>query len=224
MASIRIPSVALPGFEALSKINEDQAVAFADFLENMPVGTRMQEIEGFLASDLNLNQSKEIVATLRSFSELLEPSKVDVAFLSANLASSYKEQTKTNFTQEDEDNLRNNLSFIFTHSTNLRLTLKAYDLVGGDTFLFQDSKIIVDLRLVFNDEIQDNHKRNALLVHHLHIEYYKEGLKKIVLALDLADLRNLKKDIDRAITKEDVIKNDYKEVFNFLNLSTDGQL
>ena len=71
--------------------------------------------------------------------------------------------------------------------------------------------------MIFNDNIRDNN-RNALLIHHLHIEYVKEGYRKIILLLDLADLKSLKESIERAINKEEIIKNDYQSSFKFLNL------
>lgn len=220
MARIKIPPSALSGFTAISKLDESQIKVISDYLENMPVGTKMQDVDGFLSYTLNIDESQNIVQTLRSFSELLQPPNVDFEALASNLASSYKEQANDEVTENTENNLRRNLYFIFIHSTNLKLTLKAYDLIGEDNYLFTNAKIVTDIRLVFNDDIEDS-ARNAFVVHYLHIDYFKDGLKKIQLTLDLSDLKKLKGQLERAINKEDIIKKDYEKSFNFLNLSSD---
>ncbi len=225
MARVRIPAAARSGFEAISKLSEEQVNAIADYLDKMPVGTRMEDIEAFLSSNLNIQQSPNIVYTFRSFAELLQPANVDPDVLAEKLTSSYKEQVGQDFSEIDENNLRKNLGLIFNHSINLKLTLKAYDLIGDTNYIFTGSKIISDIRLVFNDNIETKDvKRNALIVHQMHFEYYKERNRRIEFKLDLSDLKKIKADIERAINKEDVIKKDYSEVFNFLNLRSDEEL
>lgn len=221
MPRIRIPQFAFKGFDAISRLTEDQVNKFTSYLDNMNVGTKMEQINNFLDSILESDDSRNIVQALISFSELLQPSTIDFEALAASLASSYKDQFEGEVSSEIHQNLKRNLSLIFNHSESLKLTLKAIDLVSEEDYIFNDSKIITDIRLVFNDELESNY-RSALLVHHLYIEYYKDReQRKIVLALDLADLKKLKEHIERAIKKDDIIKDDYSNSFNFLNLSND---
>ena len=216
MPRIKIPDLALPGFEAIAQLNEEQSQKFSQFLNSLPVGSKMEDINNYLFSELNVTDSRSIVQTLVSFRELLEADNVDFEELSSSLVNSYKE-TKNEGREEEAYFLKRNLQLIFSNSKNLKLTLKAKQLSTEDSFIYSDSKIITDIRLVFNDEIEDE-KRNAIVIHKLHLEYYQnKEIQDIFLTLDLSELKKLKDNIDRAIKKEDVIKKDYESIIHFIN-------
>lgn len=153
----------------------------------MPVGTRLDEVDNYISYRIKHSNSRAIVQPLRSFSDLLMPNNADFDSLAEGLALSYVEQAEKSISEEAKNNLERYLKLIFNNSVNLKLTLKAYDLIGND-FLYSDSRIVTDIRLVFNDDIQNN-PRNALIVHHLTVEYFLDGQKKIIMALDLSDFK-----------------------------------
>lgn len=219
MALIKIPKYALPGFYALIHLEDHQMDEFSTFLANMKVGTNPRTIESFLSKQLNVSQSSDIVQTLISFTDLLSPADVDYQLLSKSLTNSFCQQSETELSEGDIEKLNSNLFKIFRNSKNLKFTLKAFDLVRDDDFLFRDGKVFSDIRLVFNDDIEDK-SRNAILIHRLLIDYYKDrDEKKISLLLDLEDLKKLKAVIERAIMKDEIVRKDYQSSINFLNLS-----
>lgn len=224
MARIKIPSSALPGFEAISNLDPVQLDRISQYLITNPVGASLTELHEFLLEFLKASNAREIVNTLVSLSDLLSPPDVDLESLSNKLSESYIEQSSTldNNSQLElkKQNLKNNLFQIFQNATNLKLTLKALDLIGGDNYVFRNSRIVTDIRPVFNDDLESN-QRNAVIIHYLHIDYINEMPKKIILSLDLSDLKNLKGIIERAIAKNEIIKKDYQPPFTFLNLATD---
>lgn len=177
MALIRIPKYALPGFYALIHLEDHQIDEFSTFLANMKVGTSPRTIESFLSKQLNVSKSSDIVQTLISFTDLLSPADVDYQLLSRSLTDSFCQQSENKFSQDEIEKLKANLFTIFINSKNLKFTLKAFDLVRDDDFLFQDSKVFSDIRLVFNDDIEDK-SRNAILIHRLLIDYYKDKDQK----------------------------------------------
>lgn len=157
MPIIRIPKAAKPGLAELAKLKSDEVTKLADFLYSSPVGIRMNEIVSFLNSSLNIptNKSHEIVQTLVSFRSLLEPPNVDFESLSSNLSSSYKESSVDSFSSEDERNLKEALLIIFKKSQNLKLTLKAERLFYDDDAVFSESRIVTDIRIVFDDDLSE---------------------------------------------------------------------
>ena len=147
MARIRIPPSAFTGFEAISNLDSTQVRYISEFLERTPVGTNLNlsELNDFLFNSLNIVEAKGIVDTLVSFSELLQPADVDFESLADKLASSYQEQGEQEVSELKKEKLKENLILIFKSSNNLKLTLKAIDLIGGDNYLFRDCKIITDI-------------------------------------------------------------------------------
>jgi hypothetical protein len=218
MANIVIPEAVLPGFVQISKLSKKQIEGFITFLKEIPVGTKMKDVNDFLQSSLNIKASKSIVETLISFSELLEPSDVNFEELTNDLTSAFKSLiTDEEITAPQVESLKSNLLQIFQNSKNLKLTLKAFKLAHEDDFVYLESRIITDIRLVFNDNLVET-KRSALIIHRLHIGFREnKDFSELFLTLNSSDLRELKEDIERALKKEELIKKDYKDVINFIN-------
>lgn len=215
MTKINIPDKVLPGFALISSLNEDDIKKLTSYLESMPIGIEMSEIVDDLTTALNLKSASEIVKTVISFTELLQEEGVNQKELSNNLVESYKE-LKEGISEVEIEALKSNLLEIFHSSNNLLLFSKTKELIIENDNNFHSSKIITDMRLVFNDDLE-NKKRHSLIIHRLHIEYRREQkINEIYLSLDMQDLKNLQKEIERAIRKEDVIKIDYSDSLKFV--------
>lgn len=216
MPRIRIPDLALPGFKALAELDGEKIQKLSQFLNSLPVGFKMSELNDYLLSEIKISESQSIVQTLFSFRELLEPKDVDFKELSTSLAESYKE-----LEQETSDKnlelLKKNLELIFQNSKSLKLTLKTRQLKTEDSKIYSDSKVITDIRLIFNDDIEDKN-RNAVVIHKLHFEFFEnKELNDFFISLDLSELKELKEHIDRAIKKDEIIQKDYESTVHFIN-------
>ncbi len=72
--------------------------------------------------------------------------------------------------------------------------------------------MITDVRLIFNEDINDK-ERYSIILHRLHINFRKNKKPDdIYLTMDLNDLQDLRDIIDRAIRKEEVIREDYEQL------------
>lgn len=216
MARIIIPPGIVEGFIAISNLNDNQLSSLSNFLRALPIGSKFEEIDKFLNSELNIPTSEKIVQTLVSFGELLEPDDVNTKELASDLAESLQRNYSELTRQNDLSNLEQNLVKIFESSQNLKLTLKAYNLVLENNDLYVSSKVITDIRLIFNDNITDSN-RSAVIIHKLHLVLQNARKNTdIFITMDSSDLKKLKDTIDRAILKEDLIKEDYENV-NFID-------
>jgi hypothetical protein len=216
MSSIRIPPSVLPGFKKIADLNSEQITHLAKFLKNLKVGFTLDTLVAFLSRELNLSKAQEVAQTIISFSELLEPDDVNFSDLATNLTQSYNEMSNEILDEKVLEALRENLLVIFSNSTNLKITLKAKRLIYENENILSETKIITDIRLIFNNPIS-NKNRNALLFHKLHISYqHGDTSKDIFMTLDSEDLKQLKTEVERALEKEAVIKEDYNDIFNFI--------
>ncbi len=172
MPHILIPERVLPGFKEISDLSKEQAKQFASYLNSVHVRINFDEffddINEYLFSELNIKSSKKIVEALISLTDLLEPTDIDLKDLAAQLAESFEEVSPTKLSEEQMDSLRANLFLIFEKSQNLRLTLKAITLAYESDNIYRESKVISDVRFIFNDELKDKN-RNAMILHRLHI-------------------------------------------------------
>lgn len=216
MPRIRIPDLALPGFKALAELDEEKIQKLSQFLNSLPVGFKMSDLNDYLLSELEVSESRSIVQTLFSFRELLEHRNVNFQELSDSLVESYKD-IETEISDEELAILKRNLEIIFQNSNSLKLTLKTKQLRTEDSKVYSDSKVITDIRLIFNDDIEESN-RNGVVIHKLHFEFFEnKELNDFFISLDLSELKELKEHIDRAIKKDETIQKDYESTIHFIN-------
>lgn len=216
MSKISIPSPVLPGFKIISNLTEIQISSITDYLSEISIGIKFDEIAQHFTNFIDEESAYQLVQTILSFSELLESKDTDTNSIATNLANSYKEISGIEITKETVELLKVNLLKILNSYKNLRIISKSKSLSYDNENIFNNCKIITDIRLVFNDQIEDKN-RAAIILQKLHIEYQKNGeSKEIYLTLDTNDLQKLKIQIDEAIEKEQIIIEDYKEVINFI--------
>ena len=221
MTSIFIPTPAYPGFKIIANLTDDQLVKLAEYLDSLDSDPRISKLHEFLRS-IKVPSIDDFLTTLMSFSELLKPKGVDLENLSNNLADSFVAHNP-NFGHQKQKKLQKHLLEIFNHSDKLSLAIKASELINEEDKRFMDSRVVTDIRLIFNDVVDEGIEelRSAMVVHHLNIGFKKSDgeYDKVIIAIDYDDLKSLKKDIDRAINKEEVIQKNYKSSFNILNFN-----
>ncbi|MCW3106505.1 MAG: hypothetical protein JWQ09_1011 [Segetibacter sp.] len=216
MAQIYIPEDVFPGFIEIAKLPEAKAKQFASFLGNVTIGINFEnflsEIDDYLFFELKIKSSKRIVETIISFGDLIEKEDFNAEITATALAESFKDLSKEDLNPKEFKSLKSNLFLILSNSQNLKLTLKALELAHESENVFRESKIITDIRLIFNENLNDK-DRNSIILHRLHISFRKNKRPDdIYMTMDLNDLHDLREIIDRAIKKEEVIREDYKHL------------
>lgn len=75
--------------------------------------------------------------------------------------------------------------------------------------------------MVFNEDLSDAKSRKALIFHQLFIDYTNnQEDKRFVISLDINDVKKLKARLERAIEKENILSNDYKDSLQFLRFDS----
>jgi hypothetical protein len=103
---------------------------------------------------------------------------------------------------ENWDPIRQSIAAILGLTNTLGVIAKAGTLLTDSERLFQDGRIITEIRPVFADNLDDRPSA-AIIVHTLRITYNDaQGSREFYVALQSTDVQKLKETTERALTKE----------------------
>ena len=216
MATIRIPENVFPGFKVITSLKENQINQIVTYLNSMPVGKKYDEVADDFDGILGENSGNELFKTILSFSELVDEDEENHQDVVNNLVGSFIDLSKNTLDSTKKERLKINLLKIFNNYEVIDKTVKTKQLSYNNENNLSDFKLLTDIRIVFDNDIK-NKERIGIVIHKLNIEYNKNNNEKeIHLALDINDLKKLKSKIDNAIEKDQIIREDYKEVLKYI--------
>ncbi|MFW5886139.1 MAG: hypothetical protein ACOCUL_00140 [Bacteroidota bacterium] len=218
MTKFQIPEAFLPGFMELSKLSPEDAEKIGILLNQIPVGATIQDFrETFTEAGLpeNIQVTAETVFSMGAL--LAGETENDLTELATGLSKAFQEKNQGKITNEEAQQLKRNLLIILKNGDNLKKTYKAYQLFSENARIYRNSRVMTDIRLLFNDEL-DSNPRSGLILHQLKIEYVEnEKPKSFFVSLDREDLVSLSENFQRALKKEESIKQN-QDTINFLTL------
>lgn len=217
MAKYKIPEQFISGFKELSSLKKDLTYKISDILKKLDIGDGPETLVKKLSDIKRLSKSDLSLISFTIFSLISLVQKENIDHLVDDLTQAYSLQNKE--AQNDEIiNLKNNLITILNSIDKINLTLKARKLQSEYDKIFTDCRVISDIRLIFSDKLDESPKQ-AVIIHNLKVEYEQdEEIKESFFALDLDDLKKLKEQIERAIEKENIIKNKINRGINFIEI------
>lgn len=217
---LNIPKNLISGFRALVDLPINEVKVIAEFLPKIPLGTGPNDFHNKLQGQFDIENISIISNTIFSLGNLLlKKDNNGIENIANDLITSLTKKVKSPLEQNEIDDLKQKLYIILYNSENLKSTFKALSLLSENDIVYRDSRIITDMRLLFDDDnLSESNNRKALIIHRLRIEAYKnETFKNFYISLDSKDLSKLKESIDRALDKEQEIKNSYSENIYFIN-------
>ncbi|WP_016990267.1 hypothetical protein [Flavobacterium sp. ACAM 123] len=213
MAKISIPEEVKEGFIIISEMKKNDLDSLVNILKNINSGEKLNDIEERLVEFFG-KKSRILLQTIFSFRSLLDNEDSTVEEVAKNLSES--------FLLENEDLIveasvfEENLVIILSNFGSLKKNINSRRSVFDNESVLSSTKLITDLRIIFEDDLSSK-DRDAVIIHKLHVEYQNNfSDKELYLTLDLEDLNKLKSEIDRAIEKDQVIREDYKNNLNIL--------
>jgi hypothetical protein len=213
MAKISIPEEVKEGFIIISEMKKNDLDSLVNILKNINSGEKLNDIEERLVEFFG-KKSRILLQTILSFRSLLDNEDSTVEEVAKNLSES--------FLLENEDLIveasvfEENLVIILSNFGSLKKNINSRRSVFDNESVLSSTKLITDLRIIFEDDLSSK-DRDAVIIHKLHVEYQNNfSDKELYLTLDLEDLNKLKSEIDRAIEKDQVIREDYKNNLNIL--------
>lgn len=211
MAKVKLGPELTKGIQILGSIDEAQLNKIIQFLKAMPIGAPIATAEKSFSSALDIEGADTVFLTIVSIISFVKKNSDDDAL---NDILESVESTEP----LDLEKAKSVLSKILANSENIFLTTKAEELLVTNNDNFNECKVITDIRLIFKDNVAEP-KRNAVVVHKLHFKVSNpSNSRDIFINLDMRDLKKLKDVIERAILKEELIKEDYENI-NFISLN-----
>jgi len=219
MAKFQLSRQILPGFEAISKLTNGDIAELSEVCRNVFVGASPSTFIKQVRALSHIDGINRIATTLFGLVGILATDDSREEELASDLADSYNDsRLEAELQEEDLRRLKANLLILFSSLANQRLTFKAHTLLTDNENIYQNAKFLSDIRLVFDDDIQEI-KRNAVVIHQLKLSYkIGDNDKDFFISLDSLDLIKLKSQIERAIEKERLIKHDYSDKITFIEL------
>lgn len=214
MPKIAIPSSVHEGFLKISKLKSDEIDFILSIITKVNPGEELDSVQEKLFEKFG-KESITLLQTIISFMGLVEKEE-NVDQLSVDLSKSFVEQYKEDLADSDVKNLENNLLKLLTNVNSLQKTINSRRSLSDNESLLRKTKMITDIRILFQDDLSDKN-RDGLIIHKLHIEYNQNfESKEIYFTLDIKDLNRLKSQIEKAIDKDQILREDFKDKLNIL--------
>ncbi|MGI0108319.1 hypothetical protein [Salinimicrobium sp. WS361] len=216
MAAIRIPENVFPGFRVIASLEENKINELVSYLNSLPVGKQYDEVADEFDGILNEKKGKELLKTILSFSELVEEDEENYKDVVNNLVSSFVDLSNDELDPAQNERLENNLLKIFHNYKSIDQNIQSRQLALENENNLKDFQMLTDIRLIFDTDLE-NKERIGIVIHKLNLEYTKDFEdKKFHLALDIDNLKKLKSEIEKAIERDKLVREDYKQVLKYI--------
>ncbi|AMR32404.1 hypothetical protein A0256_13710 [Mucilaginibacter sp. PAMC 26640] len=217
---LTIPSHRLLAFKKISALSQDDLKKLLEGLRKVPKGVNRKQFISFLSSNVQIDEIDIISDTIFSFAGLIFDSEHNVDEISAGLTNSYSafEEVKDDpfITESVLESLKENLKYILLSVDSLMPFFQALEIINDSESVLTEMEIATRINLLSEDILS----KSVLILHKLKISYSSRESEdnSQSITLDLEDLKNLKRQIDRAIEKEENFIANNKE-FNQISVS-----
>lgn len=219
MAGYTIPKDYLSGFDVINELPKETIENISESLLEIKPGQRREAFVDALSKHIpNSHQLEMVAASIFSMGKLITAEEASLDRIAEGLANAFFRQTSRNESKEKIEELSQKILQLVSSWRSAKQTFKALRLSGHSERLYRSGSIVSDIRLVFNDDIA-NRQRQGLILHQLKLDYIVDDnvMKEFYVTLDNQDLQKLKEQINRAIEKEQKIREDYTEI-DFITL------
>lgn len=220
MAKYRIPEPFLRGFELIATLKEKQVSAIKSALIEAPIGSGPDQTAQTLGDKIDLKavERRSILSTIYSLISLKIGAEEAKEEFVDDIVTSYYE-INPELKETNRKKLIDNLQILLEADGKVKQTIKAATLLRENEKIFIESRVLSDIRIVFEENIS-NPEQCAVILHQLKIAYHENGdPKEFFVALDNDDLKQLRENADRAIEKDKLIRNNTYKDISFIELN-----
>lgn len=216
MSRIAIPTPVLPGIKYISGLDKVKITKLVNYITLLPIEIEFSTVAEELDALLEIQSGRNLLQTIMSFNNLFENNNEENKKVAESLANSYIDLSGDELSKKVKGVLINNLYLILSNFTSVKQIIDAREIYSSNENNLSDLSMITDLRLIFKENIEDK-DRSAIIIHKLDLVYSNNNnFKELYLTLDIKDLNKLKVLIENAIQKDQILRDDYKNVLNFI--------
>lgn len=209
MEELQIPDKFKPGFKLILSIDSTTVEKLMDALRQASPSLLIEDLASTLASRIEVLTEEEVINILEaliSLFNLRDYSGISINKLIKGISQAIQEDEEfPKISDEQEQEFGRRLATFLEFDTVLNVTSKAIDVVRDHERIFTSSRILTDMRPIFESEVE-NGPAGVAIVHMLKIEYVDlDGKHEFFVALNSIDLDQLRQQLDRADRKEKAI-------------------
>jgi hypothetical protein len=205
----KIPEVYQPGFVILANMSDDSFSRLQPMLVETKISETEESLAAKLVEPLSISQedAKILSSTIFSLYYLLLVTNSTIPELASGLGIAFRSFGGPQTNDDEEKRLTSRIETIISLKTNLFYTVKSKALYGESLSIFEDCKVITDIRLTFDNQSIDQGYKGGMVVHNLKLVFREndESINMVITCLS-KDLDKMKAAIDRALDKEKLIK------------------
>ncbi|WP_166482199.1 hypothetical protein, partial [Scytonema sp. UIC 10036] len=194
----------------IGTIDNSNFDAILDFLKEVLPFSSVTKIVSELSSKVNnvtLNDLQEIITAIFSLYSLRDRENVSKEEIVEGIvnAALFSDEIPE-FSGEEISQFQKRLTSLLEIEGSISITNKAETLLQEYERVYSNSRVITDVRPVFNGEPEKG-VLGVLITHTLKIEYKDiNGTKEIYISLDSEDLKNLSKQLSKAEEKSEALQ------------------
>jgi hypothetical protein len=206
----KIPSKYIEPIKLLINISDDSINQLCDSFSEIDTWTKSDDLASLLhpkikSEDINESSLSDIIDLLLSLLRTADENDISLDQLINSVSESVIELDV--FSElEKKESLQPKLFKLIESSGSLKFIAKSYGLTTEYEHVFLRSRVLTDIRPVFDDDLS-NGLVSAAIVHTLKIDYVEGGdQKSFYIALDNDDVQQLQIQINRATEKNNEIQ------------------
>ncbi|OUL34317.1 hypothetical protein [Nostoc sp. 106C] len=210
MAELEIPEKYKPGFEQLVNIDRTTVNELINALSQAPPSLLVEELASAVASQvkaLTVEEVEDLIETLISLYNLRDYFDAPINKIVEKISQAVQDDEELpNLTEEQKHKFEQRLTTFLEFDGVLSVTSKAINVMRDHERLFTRSRVLTDMRPVFEPDIEKG-PAGVAIVHMLKIEYADlNGTHEFFVALDSIDIGQLSEQLDRAERKAKAIE------------------
>ena len=204
--ALALPQSQYPAFSALIQLTPDQRQRLLEALRVITPTLDDTQLSRQLSKDVGipLSRMKMLLDMLINMYSVRLARKLSAEQFAQEICDFAAASSTPTIKPADEnwEPIRQSIAALLDLTNTLGVIAKAATILTESERLFEDGRIITEIRPIFADNLDDRPPA-ALIVHTLRIKYYDaEGPKEFYVALKSSDVQKLKKTTQRALTKE----------------------
>lgn len=226
MSRYKIPEIYLSGFKSLLSLDREKYDKVIEIIKNkIEIESLPGKIGEVISSEIEIDSKKafEIANALFGLNGLFE---VDESKSKEDVMKSFCDSIKFEFAEDEEliekiDLEKISKDFIeLTTDTPISISYKTLGLNSEYERVYKNSRILTDIRPVFKNDVEED-VHCAIIVHKLKVEYLDSRRESTTcyISLDSMDMQQLKKNIERAESKEKALKHTFNDKLKFIDTS-----
>lgn len=218
MTRYKIPENILPGFKIIIGLSESQLNDLTLILKTLDSKLFGENDQKRITEKLSISieDAQGLIQALIGIYSLQIDSSEPTENIIKNLLQSYSIFLNESEKEEALKKLEICLEKVLNSGEKITAKLKSFELLSENSKNYIDSRVLSDIRLSFNNDLSQQ-INNAVIIHQLKLRFKENGeAKEVYISLDGNDLEDLKKTIERAIEKENLISsNNYTQKLLF---------